>query len=115
MADIAGSTANAGGPAVGVGVYAALAYQIFSASCSSPQTSEINVDKRGDTLFKWVKIAGYQVVLWGGLGAILEKDAGRPAWPPLLGAGLAGGLMWVQYRHALNAGLANAGAQGTES
>ena len=52
------------GPAAALafGVYADLAFNLFSAMNSSPQTTELFADDRGDTLWKYVKIA--DVVGW---------------------------------------------------
>jgi len=94
---------NGDGAAVKVAVYAALTYDIISATNSSPQTTEINAQKRADTLMKWVKIGLVQAVLFAGIGIVLDKQR----WPPLLGVGLAGGMLWFQYVHALNSGLAS--------
>lgn len=33
-----------------------LVYEIIAFSCSSPQTAEININKRGKTLMKWVHL-----------------------------------------------------------
>jgi hypothetical protein len=86
-----------------VAVYAALTYDIISATNSSPQTTEINAAARAPTLMKWVKIGLLQAALFGGIGVMLDKRR----WPPLLGAGLAAGLLWMQYIYARNAGLAS--------
>jgi hypothetical protein len=94
-----------GSPAVVVAVYAALTYDVISATNSSPQTTEINADKRAETLMKWVKLGLAQAVLFAGIGIALEFASKRPIWPPLLGTALAGGMLWVQYIHALNSGM----------
>ena len=103
-----------GSPAITVAIYAALTYDIISATNSSPQTTEINAASRAPTLMKWVKIGLVQAVGFGALGMALERAAGRLVWPPALGVGLAAGLLWAQYVHAKNAGLAN-GGPGTET
>lgn len=95
--------------AISVAVYAELVYTVISASCSSPQTAEINAHSRAGTLMKWVNIGLVQGAAFGVLGAVLDKRR----WPPLLGAGLAMGALWFQYRHALRCGLAS-NAPGTE-
>jgi hypothetical protein len=87
--------------AISVAVYAELVYTVISASCSSPQTTEINAKARSGTLMKWVHIGLLQGAVFGILGAYLD----RRRWPPLLGAGLAMTLLYGQYRHALSAGL----------
>jgi hypothetical protein len=99
--DIMGGGGNNNGAAIKVAVYAALTYDIISATNSSPQTTEINAAARADTLMKWVKVGLAQAVLFAGIGIVLDKQR----WPPLLGVGLAGGLLWFQYVHALNSGL----------
>lgn len=93
-----------------VAIYAVLVYGIVSATCSSPQTAEINADKRAATLMKWVWLGLAQSALFGLLGAMLDKRR----WPPLLGSGMAAGMLLAQYKHALRAGLAS-GAGGTET
>jgi hypothetical protein len=102
-----------GTPAVTVAVYAALTYDVISATNSSPQTTEINAQKRADTLMKWVKLGLAQAALFAGIGIALEFASKRPIWPPLVGSGLAGGLLWWQYIHAMNSGLST-DAPGTE-
>lgn len=96
--------------AISVAVYAELVYTVISASCSSPQTTEINASTRADTLMKWVHIGLAQGAGFGLLGAMLDKRR----WPPLLGAGLAMGLLYWQYRNALRCGLASC-EPGTEN
>lgn len=95
-------------------VYAALTYDIISATNSSPQTTEINAATRAPTLMKWVHIGLGQAVIFAGLGVLINRTVGRAIWPPLLGSGLAGGLLYAQYVHAKNSGLANPGP-GTET
>lgn len=90
--------------AVVMAVYAALVYDIIAAVNSSPQTTEINAHTRADTLMKWVHLGLAQAGLFVVLGAFMSKGK---KWPPLLGGGLAGGLLYVQYVHAKNAGLAS--------
>ena len=93
-----------------VAVYATLMYDIISATNSSPQTTEINADRRAETLMKWVYIGLVQGAFFVLIGVWLDKDR----WPPILGGGLAAVLLWGQYQYALKAGLENRGV-GTES
>lgn len=102
------------GPVVVFAIYAALTYDIISATNSSPQTTEINAATRADTLMKWVGIGLLQAALFAAVGVAIAVKMGLPFWPPLLGSGLAGLLLWVQYIHAKNAGLASA-EPGTET
>lgn len=103
-----------GSGAVTMAVFATLMYDIISATNSSPQTTEINARARSETLMKWVHLGLAQGFLFVGLGAWLELRAGRSALMPLLGGGVAAGLLYGQYRHARSAGLAST-APGTES
>ena len=96
-------------PSISIPIYAELVYTVISASCSSPQTTEINAKARSDTLMKWVYIGLLQGAGFGILGATLDKRR----WPPLVGAGIAMGLLYSQYRHALRCGL-NSCEPGTE-
>ena len=99
MADITGG----GDVAVTVAVYAALTYDIISATNSSPQTTELNAAQRADTLMKWVKLGLLQAAAFGLIGVLLDKRR----WPPALGSGVAGVLLWFQYQHAKESGLNN--------
>jgi len=91
-----------------VAIYAALMYDVISATNSSPQTTEINAAARADTLMKWVKLGILQGALFVGIGAAIESPGKR--WRPILGGGLAAILLWVQYVHARNSGLSQGGA-----
>ena len=97
--------------AVTVAVYAALTYDIISATNSSPQTTEINAATRAETLMKWVHIGLLQAIIFGLIGVMLD---GR-RWPPALGSGLAAVLLYGQYIHAKKAGLSKAHLPGTEN
>jgi hypothetical protein len=99
-----------GDKALKVAIYATLTYDIISATNSSPQTSEINAKKRAPTLMKWVYIGLIQAAGFGILGAIMDEDT----WPPIMGVTLASVILWIQYHHAIQAGLNNP-AGGTET
>lgn len=90
-----------GRAALTVAIYAALVYDIVAATNSSPQTTEINAAKRADTLMKWVYLGLAQAAAFVIIGTYLDKER----WPPLVGGGLAGILLWVQYEHAKKSGL----------
>jgi hypothetical protein len=94
-----------GDSAIKVAVYGTLMYDIISATNSSPQTTEINAKKRGPTLMKWVHLGLIQGAAFVIIGMILDKDR----WPPLLGGGLAGVLLYGQYLYALKSGQENPG------
>jgi len=105
---------SGGSPAITIAVYAALTYDIISATNSSPQTTEINASRRAKTLMKWVYIGLAQAVLFAAIGYYFERKQGRPGWPPVMGVAIAAGLLYVQYDHAKQAGLRAAGMAGTE-
>ena len=94
-----------GDNAIKVAVYATLMYDIISATNSSPQTTEINAAKRGATLMKWVHLVLIQGTIFVLIGKYLDKDR----WPPLLGGGIAGVLLYGQYLYALKSGTENPG------
>jgi hypothetical protein len=86
-----------------IGVYAAVVYDVISATNSSPQTTEINAKARADTLMKWVKLGIAQAAFFVAIGVAAEPPDKR--WRPLVGGGLAMVLLWCQYVHARNAGM----------
>lgn len=98
-----------GSPAVTVAVFAALVYDVISATNSSPQTTELNASTRVHTLMKWVHLGLAQAAIFAILGVGLEIKSNRPAWPPALGSGLAAGMLYVQYLHAADSGTRNPG------
>jgi len=59
---------------------------------------------------KWVKIGLVQAVAFGAVGVLLDKRR----WPPAVGSGVAAVLLYGQYIHAKNAGLASSDLPGTE-
>lgn len=107
MADM---SAMSGDDAIALLVSAGLVMECVAASCSSPQTVEINAKKRSSTLMKWVNIGMVQAGILVGVGAMVSKRPG----PVLVGGGLAMGLMYAQYVHAKHAGLKSS-APGTET
>lgn len=94
-------------------VSAGVVYEIIAAACSSPQTTELNAPARADTLMKWVNLGVAQGVGFVVVAALIDR---RHAMAILAGGGIATFLLYVQYGHAKQAGLAAAaeGAPGTE-
>jgi hypothetical protein len=92
-------------------VSAGIVYEIIAAACSSPQTTEINASSRADTLMKWVNIGIGQAAVFVLAAAVIDRKHSAPI---LAGGVLAGSLMYLQYVHAKQAGLASC-APGTES
>lgn len=101
--------------ALKIAIYAALTYDIISATNSSPQTTEINASVRADTLMKWVHLGLAQAAMFILLGAAVDRSEGHSGAGPLIGGGLAGALIYAQYVHAKESGLANAQEPGTET
>src|SRR5215475_3626975 len=102
-----GSEAGSG---VAILVSACIVYEIIAAACSSPQTTEINADRRAGTLMKWVYIGEVQAALFVALAAYYDR---RYAREYIIGGALAGGIMHGSYVHARVAGL-NSSEPGTE-
>lgn len=91
-------------------IAAGLVFEIIAAFCSSPQTAEINANKRSATLMKWV-------VLGLGLSAVFVGIAAYPmkgGKPAIMGGMMAGGVMGIAYAWANYTGLHD-GQSGTES
>jgi hypothetical protein len=88
-----------------IGIYAAVVYDVISATNSSPQTTEINAKARASTLMKWVKLGLAQASLFVLVGVAAEP-AGKK-WRPAVGGGIAAGLLWIQYAHAYKSGMAS--------
>ncbi len=95
--------------AIAMLVAAGLVMECIAASCSSPQTAEINANKRAGTLMKWVHIGIVEAAVLIGVAAVVSKRPG----PILVGGGIAMGTMYAQYVHARNAGM-KSNAPGTE-
>lgn len=95
--------------AVLFGVYADTAYNAYSATNSSPQTTELFARDRSDTLQKYVNLGHLQVVALAGVGAGLLWVTGHKAlalWP-IIGAGTVAIAMQAMYSHALRVGGAH--------
>lgn len=94
----------AGATAAGLfGIYADLAYNTYSATNSSPQTTELFSGEREQTLWKYVVIGHAQALAIGIFGSLLA----RKFWP-LLGTVTVGIIMHCMYRHAVRAGKGKA-------
>lgn len=92
-------------------VSAGIVYEIIAACCSSPQTAEINANKRAATLMKWVHMGVWQSVIF--IGAAAYYDPGNRV-AIIAGGAAAAAIMYAQYWHALDCGL-NSNGEGTES
>jgi hypothetical protein len=84
--------------------------EFIAKACSSPQTTELNADKRAPTLMKWVNLGAAEGVLMVGVAYWLSPGVGNAF---ILGAGLELAITYAEYLHARQAGLASS-APGTE-
>jgi hypothetical protein len=89
-------------------VSAGITYEIIAKDVSSPQTAEINIRKRADTLMKWVHVGMVESIVLVTLAAIIDK---KHRTPILAGGFLAMIITEAEYIHAKNSGLAKAGPE----
>jgi len=94
---------NAGVAAVLFLAAADAAYNAYSATNSSPQTTELFAGDRASTLWKYVKLGHVQVVGLIGFAAYVANKQGLAMWP-ILGGGAVAIAMHGMYWHALQAG-----------
>lgn len=91
-------------------VSAGIMAEIIAKACSSPQTVEINAEKRAPTLMKWVNIGTIEGTALVLIAAAVDK---KHRTPILLGALTEGIITYAEYMHGKSSGLAN-GGEGTE-
>jgi hypothetical protein len=92
-------------------VSAGIVAEIVAKACSSPQTTELNADKRAPTLMKWVNIGMLEAAAFVFVAAWLDR---RHRIPIILGGVAEGVITYAEYLHGRSAGLAS-GAPGTET
>lgn len=89
-----------------LGIYADLAYNAFSATNSSPQTTELFAKDRSETLWRYVRLGHVQVFGFAGAASVLLWISGQRSlavWP-LIGAGTVAACMHAMYASALKKG-----------
>jgi hypothetical protein len=86
--------------AILVAVSAEVVWQITSKALSSPQTAELDAEARAPTIWKWVKIAGWESAGWIFFLSVLDGSL----WPAFGGL-LAGVTTYAQYKYAITSGL----------
>lgn len=105
----------AAGAAAGQGVAflvsAGIVAEIIAKACSSPQTTELNADKRAPTLMKWVLIGEVEAAVFVTVAAIIDP---RHRAAIIWGGITEGVITWLEYQHGKAAGLASTEA-GTET
>lgn len=92
-----------------LGIYATLAMDAYSAFCSSPQTTEINIDRREESLMYWVKAGTIFAIVAGIIASLISKNI-----TPMIATGAMAGLFWFLYNHAKKRGMERADYAGTE-
>lgn len=102
-------TANAGNGIAFI-VSAGIVAEIVAKACSSPQTTELNADKRAPTLMKWVTIGLVEAAGLVTIAALIDK---RHRSAIVAGALVEGVITLAQYVHARDAGMAS-DEEGTE-
>jgi hypothetical protein len=85
------------------GIYADLAYTLYGATNSSPQTTELFAADRAKTLSKYVYLGHAQALGYGLFGSIVGRT-----WWPLIASATVGVTMQIMYSHALKAGQSQA-------
>lgn len=103
--------AGAGGQGIAFLVSAGIVAEIVAKACSSPQTLEINAEKRAPTLVKWVTIGLVEAAAFVVIAAAIDRQH-RGAI--ILGGVVEGVITWQEYMHGKRAGLAS-DEPGTES
>lgn len=84
---------------------------IIAKACSSPQTAELNVGARADTLMKWVWVGVAESVMVIAIAAWIDSQVPGPNHTAaILGGGLLGIVITVaEYLYAKQSGLAHGG------
>jgi uncharacterized membrane protein len=72
-------------------------------ACSSPQTTELNADKRADTLIKWVNVGMVEAAIMVSAAAYFDK---KHRVPIIAGAVAEAIITYGEYFHARAAGVA---------
>jgi hypothetical protein len=83
---------------------------LIAKACSSPQTAELNADKRAPTLMKWVNVGMIEAGAFIVIAAAIDP---KHRTAIVAGGVLEGVITWFEYQHAKNAGLASS-EPGTE-
>jgi len=89
-------------------VSAGVVYEIIAFSCSSPQTAEINIRKRGDTLMKWVHLGQGLSIALVTVAAVMDRKMAIP-----IIAGGAFGMVSAEifYQYAKSSGMKKPGPE----
>lgn len=99
---------GSGSNAIAFLVAAGITYEIIAKDVSSPQTAEINIRKREQTLMKWVHIGQVESMLFVAIAAFLEKGTLKAV---IFGGVLAMVITEAEYLYAKSSGLNNPGPE----
>ena len=97
---------NSGGDGIALLVAYGLIAEVIAKACSSPQTAELNAEKRAPTLMKWVNIGTTEGVAVVILAAYVNRKHRNAI---LLGGALGASVTYGQYVYAKWCGLNNPG------
>ena len=108
MADLSAVSAGDG---IAFLVSAGIVAELIAKACSSPQTAELNANKRAATLMKWVNIGLAEAILFVAIAAKIDR---KHRMAIIAGGVLEMVITYGQYFYAKRSGLAN-GGPATES
>jgi hypothetical protein len=77
---------------------------IIAKACSSPQTAELNADKRAETLMKWVTVGLVEGAAVVGIAAAIDRQY---AVAILAGGAIEAAITYYEYQYAKKSGLAS--------
>jgi hypothetical protein len=97
---------NNAGDGVAFLVSCGLVYECVAKACSSPQTCELNANKRADTLMKWVNIGSTEALAMVIIAAYFEPKHRQAI---LAGGALGLAITYGEYIYAKHSGLNNQG------
>lgn len=95
------------GNGVALLVSAGVVFEVMAAFASSPQTTELNANRRADTLMKWVHSGVVAAGLFVGLAMYYQPRQARAIF---IGGALAAAILECAYIYAKRNGLKNPGA-----
>jgi hypothetical protein len=104
--DFALISGMSGGQGIAFVIGAASMAEFVAKACSSPQTVEINAQKRAPTLMKWVNVGIAEGALIIGATVFFDKKYAKPM---IAGAVVEGLITYAEYAYGKNSGLANPG------
>jgi hypothetical protein len=99
---------NQAGAGIAFLVGAGAVAEFVAKACSSPQTVEINVSKRGDTMMKWVMIGLIESAVMVSVAAMVDK---KYAVYLISGGVFEGIVTYLEYVYGKQSGLNNPGEE----